>query len=476
MYIDSILESFALSPLDEFNEYSDPYDYWNESSSDELRAMYEDAVNGTTKKNIVYRLIELIKRGLAWLHAQWRKFVNFLAGLFKRGTRSADQLVTDSGIVSSDTPAEDEEDVPIPSDKKSHVPPPDGIKPAFKTMLIKINKDNSLTLKAAEIKTRNYANDFGQVPGKKGTPMSPLTILRFVENPHVIPMLLDAARIVAEEDLKDPNVASKFANAVEGYVKAWTATNMVSNEFTFKFEQVREIAKQLNDAVTYTNKIILTDDTLNNLDGTTVKNLNALTRDIMNLQMSMNALTSLMHGIYQIDRKYFGCAKTMEELDRFVALCIKYAIPTKYISWNLYKIASKELKGEGSEYSPIWGQSRVVFVPLNSNVVHKFALSEWGRQSIRSEENISSLFKKYGKEDLIATVVKTYPNHCAVDMEKVDTNKTAYGNVCGPLRNDMNEVLRDHNVKIDIIDVHPGNIGRKNGKWCCIDYGLGDRI
>lgn len=528
MYVDSILENFELSPFGEFTENADLPEYFDEAADiEEMKAMYLEASAGATKKNIFQKLLELLKKAIKWIWDKIQRFARAIASLFKRKSKTAYQTLEQSGIkpantgdiqaiaaqVAQDYSKDADDDsaaeptpvspdninnkeggvikvpVIIPASDRSTAQPPNGIDAIFSDVMMQLENDNSVTFKFSDVEKAYYRKKAGKVPAKLTSPHGPQVVLQVIQDPSILDDMAEAARILAEEDVNDIITGTRFVDAGRKFLSKVSANPSISDSYTCTLEQITNTSKRLNEISVLLDKVVTAENIFGNALPNVIDTMNGLCGCLAGFQMGMNSLTGVMGAVYQIDGKYIGSVNTMEELDRFVGNAIKNGMPTKYISWNLYMLASKELKGRGKREKPIWGQSRVAFIPTSGDVIHKFALSGWGRQSIKSEAELTKVFTKYGKQNLIAAVLKVYPSGCSCDMEKVDTCKKPNWEQLHKLQEDLNTFLNDHDVKMQINDLAAGeldhlfgvignvdNAGLKKTGWCCLDYGMNTRL
>lgn len=503
MYVDSILEQFELSPLGEFTENADPYNYFDESASyAEIKAMYEEAAEGANKKNIFQRLGGLIKKALLWIWNKLKAIVSFITG-GKR--KSAEQLAEDSGIKPNpNAPAlptpknagqkalpapqngaqgalpAPQKILALPAAKGSEVPAPD-LQVAHKQLILQIRDDGNVRI---QYKVAGAAK--ANVPNVGAKDVDPSTALAFFLTPQVSIKMAEAADFILEaQKLADPENAKKFLAAYQEFKKEFEdAENKLkglSGNVNIPTKMFVDASKALNQIGAKLSNLSTTSPDLNNVSNDVIQAMNFLSRSLADFQMGLHLIGASMQQIYQLDESYRECAKNMEQIDVFVMNCIRSGIPAKYISWNVYMVADKSLKGEGEQSNPLWGKSRIIFVPPQGNVIHKIALSEWARQQIIAEERVSAVLNQHGAQNLIASVMKTYQNKCVVDMEKVDLEHDPAPTMhdMSRLQNMVNNTLATNNIKMDVTNVanQPANVKWKPATnwWCCVDYGWTER-
>lgn len=189
----------------------------------------------------------------------------------------------------------------------------------------------------------------------------------------------------------------------------------------------------------------------------------------------MNGITEIMKRIYMIDAKYLGVISDTETLSKFVEKMAAYGIPSKYIMYNSYLIASPELNGSNSKANadkPIWGQSRCVFFPTNENSVVKIAYNPLGTIGNKNEAYVTKLLHGSSESKLIANIRKISKNKYVTEGERVNTSASVSWNTCLSIKSKLNESPRLKNIGVEITDIHPANVGsRSDGSLCIVDYG-----
>lgn len=260
-----------------------------------------------------------------------------------------------------------------------------------------------------------------------------------------------------------------------------------------KKKKLEKVKVSLNDLTIFQKKInklnykmdqfadIGTD--VSRFDKETINNFNLLTKALLDVQVSMNMLTSALENNVIINQKFVGCIKSVALLDEFVGVCVDEGMAPKYIAYNTWLVADPCIKGTSNKYKPIWGQTRFIFFPPGGRIVYKIAMSGMGITSNRAEIRTSDMFIKMGRVDLIAPIVKSWNRDAVVAMERIDATDTCSYIECGKYTSTVNNVIatyeKEHKVKlnIEISDQHKDNVKFDPINRCyrSIDYGIANR-
>lgn len=241
--------------------------------------------------------------------------------------------------------------------------------------------------------------------------------------------------------------------------------------------------KKINDLNYKLDKFANINCDVSSLSKETINNFNRLSKALLDIQVSMNALTSSLESSIIVNQQFVGSIKNLALLDQFVATCIDEGMPPKYIAYNTWLVANECIRGKGDEYKPVWGQTRFIFFPPGDKFVLKIAMSGLGITSNRAEVRTSEMFEKMGRIDLIAPIVKTWDRDTIVAMERIHSTGNVSLIECGVYTNNVNSVIseyeKEHNVKLNIkiSDQHMDNVkfDSKNKCYRSIDYGIASR-
>lgn len=215
----------------------------------------------------------------------------------------------------------------------------------------------------------------------------------------------------------------------------------------------------------------------------TINSFNLLSKKLLDIQVSMNLLTSALNNNFIVNQCFIGCIKSLALLDQFVAAMIQEGMPPKYIAYNTWLVADECIKGKKEQYKPCWGQTRFIFFPPGGKFVYKIAMSGAGITSNKAEVRTSEMFEKMDRVDLIAPVVKTWEKDAIVVMERVDNDATpSYPEVIAYTKRVNSAIAKyekDHNLHLNIAiaDQHKDNVKYDKVNKCfrSIDYGIANR-
>lgn len=241
--------------------------------------------------------------------------------------------------------------------------------------------------------------------------------------------------------------------------------------------------QKLNDLNYKLDKFANINCDVSSLDKTTIKNFNLLSKVLLDIQVSMNMLSSSLENNIIVNQCFVGCIKSLALLDQFVASCIDEGMPPKYIAYNTWLVADECIKGKGDQYKPIWGQSRFIFFPPGDRFVYKIAMSGLGITSNKAEIRTSDMFVKMDRVDLIAPVVKSWERDTIVAMERIHSTGDVSYPECGVYTKMVNSAISEyeqkHRVKLNIAisDQHKDNVKFDSINKCyrSIDYGIAKR-
>lgn len=216
------------------------------------------------------------------------------------------------------------------------------------------------------------------------------------------------------------------------------------------------------------------------VEGISDELLEALNRfaDILSsLSFGMNEFNRSIQQMYMLDEIYIGSVNTSDLLDIFVYECIMQGVPPKFISYNTWLLLDDAWKTNKDTFytkdiHPKWGQTRTVFDIKDLEYVVKIAMSGVGIRCNRNEIDVTTQFKKYHLEHLIA-YVEEYGKHAAVIFPHaivsymIPTKGDVY-----EYQGNLVDVYWDYPDLPDIRgDIHVKNVGFDElHNIVCIDY------
>lgn len=471
--------------------------FLNESfSNDELLNTIYEASQTANKKNFLQTIWGIIKKGFGLLLAGIKKLIRGIKNFFtgKKQIISADSIVsehTKPGHVDAQ-PKKNKIPVDIPADPESTVQPPkmDAI---VKNLLVKFNGNGTVTLSPTQLKyNKGKIPDQGEVMNADYYAASALYCIKHPQIFDTVNTILNSISNI-EQQLPDSNGAigtriqnmAKFreltdeiARTTESWVKSinneWSSTTVALDDFT-------NCSKKLSEVY---DKIISIDKTLdiskfNVLDHSNLaRSLNLIGDMITEINFGMNALSTAIQNVFQVDAGYKESIKNIKDLAEITDKMIKAGIPAKYIMWNIFYISHPALYGKESSNKPKWGQSRVVFIPKGNKQVYKIALNPEGLRANNAELRIYTELTKKGLQDVFCKIWCSSGNPAIVNAEFI--NKTLideYGQFAGHMEatkyvDNVNNAIKKAGLNYRIGDLHGGNFGiNSQGKVVATDYG-----
>lgn len=488
---DNFFEIFSLENPVGDALYEDPYELFSGDGNAFLEGAITEATSGTNKGNIFQRLWNFIKKIFKWIRDHLRKAWNWIKGLFKKKTKTADQILVDTGIGigygatnNKSTNSDNRISIEIESNPRSTTDMPKSIDVYFKPFITKILKDGVMFSWSSTERNINYKglNRTGAIVGHKavfrGNKIQDwrLVIVILYGGKDAMNKLKRTLELIGSKNFNYKDFCRGTNSVFESLDRTVDAFNKY--EQTFTMDNLMAFQKDLDDIVKimekfdspYSSKI---EDYKSNK--AFIASLNDLSGLVSRMQMGVNAVTSAFKEVWMVDAAFQGSIKDVKTLDEFVSKCIENNVPPKYINYNCYILSSDDIKGnKGTADKPIWGQSRTVFFPTGKQVVYKIALSTFGTRSNLAEQKLSRTFNKIGRGDLLALVTDMARNNCVVSQEKVDTDaKKPSDSDVRNLKKELNDVISKNNMYLDAIyDLHKGNVGIKNKKWVAIDFGM----
>lgn len=510
--VDTVLESFRLNPFSESEDFS-IYSLLIEDGHKFMETALAEASNGTTKKNIIQRLIEFVKKALKWCWERLTNGIKWIGNYLFKGktTMSADQVAesslgplpadkkstkTNSGPVNAEPEGSaktgskplgsNKVEIQVPSHPASEVKLPEFFTTSIKAFTIKLDADKNaikVNYNQGVVPRHNQILAKGAIL-RDNYYMDLVKVIALIMHPESMDRLMNAVKIISTRELNN-----------NGFVQAWqdfdnnfnhtvkfeddyvTLDSLV--EFDKKLAEINKILEVLDQPETVDQKGLGVGAFTMPRDSQAVTQaMNQLAGLVRTLQYGLNALFGAVGEAYVVDARYENSVSDPEQLSKFVEGMINAHIPNQYVMFNSYAVASPELKGDGSKgnmFKPKWGQTRFVFMP-NEEFVYKIAYNSMGIKSNKAEEAITNKLKETGGSDLIANVLGTTQNKHIVKVQYAsDTGKLGDSSAV-IVKDALAKHLNDNKVPFNIRDIHSNNIGKINGHLVAIDYGEVTRL
>lgn len=315
-----------------------------------------------------------------------------------------------------------------------------------------------------------------------------IEVYMMITHQELMSEFLACIDIIKSRELNNNGFHNKYQNFVNNYNNTRRSVNKVQmSDFFIKMDDLDRFNKQFVEI----NKVLEIIDLPEVIDqkgmnmgidskpydsSNIINDINDIAGLIARWQMGISGIIGSLQSVYQIDRSFNDTIDDVETLSQFVQKCFEAGIPGKYIMWNGYKISSSKLKGSGkngSENSPIWGQSRFVFFPENDkSIVYKIAYNPWGLRANKSESMITNKVNEVGEgNDIIAKVTGHTANDYIINIERADDQHVPSIAVISQVKGKLEEFCRNQKLPISLTDIHLNNVRKVKGNWVAIDYG-----
>lgn len=276
---------------------------------------------------------------------------------------------------------------------------------------------------------------------------------------------------------KSKDLRHKFKNPLKIF------SCFVSGKTTLNMSEFTEFQKRVNEALIDLDAIHSIENDLHTVSDNTVNELKKLVYDVHYIQYDMNTFTNMIQKVNLIDLKYMNSIKDRNVLSKFVADLINNGIPSKFVAYNTWLIASEDLRGSKPEYNVPAGQSRCAFFPNdNKDEILKIALNGFGITSNRNEVRFAKAIS--GEPELrkiSAMVTHAYAEDGVIAMERIVDNsggKRPTVTECEAMSKAYDDFTKKHpELRLKIKDFHDENVMWSSDRncWVSIDYGFSNR-
>ena len=514
MSLDSIYPDEVLSDDMSLEEYYESYIKMGELIEESFDGyiFQEDAKNLVRKvvKGGIYTiktLIDTLWKAITFLFRLIGRFIKFIAGLFKKKSTSADQVLWNmTGDVlkpNKNVKSGKEHITGAPGSEITS----DTVDIIVRDFDIFVNNDNSsikikyinsfpeLGIDVTNTDDKNYKHAylFGDIKGPLTAGIGKFTIAAILLSGKEIDgisfdELMDRFKSVIADvnsELENVNgdyrnddpILSKIVNELDDLrsklMKIYEHTSdKIIESFEFKYKDVLRVQKKLNDIIPVVDKLRYVDlDKINS--GVAKNNFSVIINDITTLfnimVFSINKVSNEMSSLWVVNGRYKNQCNDISVLSKITDGFIKTGIPSKFVRHNLMILLSKDLNTS----SPKMGQSRCVFFPKDKRIVLKAATNAVGIQGNISEYNITQALKRLGVHDLVAPIVQKWSDS-VVAQEKCSTlGYLEAQHAKSKVEETLETIQKNHpSFKFGIDDVHEENVGKSpSGNYVIIDYG-----
>ena len=456
-------------------------------------------------KKVFITLWNMIKNFLSWIGSLITTAINYLKTLFKKNKNpgTADQCAEEAGIsarsLESGTRTEKIvfEKVGKDGNRADII---NDIKIISKDLSIEFGKNGDIkvrfitSLLRNELKV-NYGNNLPN-PGVKVKDMKPApsfhlyTATLFLRDKERMTKLEETIELINQlleccknTDKRDSTRIRELGNKIHENCNESVNNNDLSNALSDKdiylcsfnisqlIDMQKRINKMQNDMSTFSGSNIDMSLVFNSV----IRDISGVCSLLNQIQMGMNVFTGMMKDSSIIDERYHMQINDSETLDKFVTSMHEHGIPSKFVAYNAYLACSEEYRGS-KKYKPVWGQSRIVFIPSdNKNIVRKIALSGFGIQANRNEQYIYEEVKDTGDQELInyfAPVVGLSKKYAVLEMKRLNARRRPFIFSAIKIKDDINYRLHQNNKRFMVDDLHPQNFAKSSdGHFQAIDYG-----
>lgn len=449
------------------------------------------------KPGVLKKILNMIKSVLGFIGRLFKKLINFIIGLFRRQSKTADQIAEEVGL-------EPNEDSSKESKTKTQIKYEEfdntgkGSKKTFdielikKDVIIKMGKNRSFHVKECGFgnlkgndKNPNY--DFPPGLSKNPIPVSGMN-----------PQYKTAIACLTDDGIQ---LFNKFVDDTQ---KLFDALKRGESDIHLIIRTARQSRRMLTDHIDHKmysdvdneisydaitalqKKVTELSKTIDDITGSEEipensnlgSNLKEIYMSLLNIQIGLNQLTHDLSFVQNVDKRFAGTAKTPEQVAKFAKLGINSGMTASNLIFNLYLISDASIRGNDIEIKA--GQTRAVFFPDNNpDHVYKFALNGVGLASNRFEEKYTALTSKYPDLDnFIALITNVYEGGYGVEQERAEESEKS-DRISG-----INDFLtawekwnrENPEVPISPTDVHYDNIGwsKRTNDWVALDYGMND--
>lgn len=424
------------------------------------------------------------------------KIINTIKGIFKKKTKSVDQILEDCNIKPTNSARTSapvktstnnvssaktsKEVISIPASEKSEVIPINGVI-LTKDLVARFNENDTFmisyldTLIAVDKKDNS---DYLNIPynekviSNKVNNMGDIrAVFDLVINRNFFNRFEYVVQDVCEFFTGESTDSSKMLSSIDDFEEIMTKSKVTANT-NIDINAFVRIQTKFNTLWKLVDKcsIASTDNIVS--DNSHQESLQFLLNKMANFQMGFNKIGIALQEIYFIDKAYFESVNDLNKLDQFVDEMITGGMPPKYIQQNAWLVASKAIKGSSNKDKPIWGQSRVVFFPDdNTDIVHKIAMSGFG---INGNKNEVFVTNKFGNAagNFVSKITSAEKNNAVVSAIRVDTSQEPNEGETKLAAENINAYIKSKGLKFFIGDLHSKNFGRnKRNQLVVVDYG-----
>ena len=475
--MDAILERFNLDPLAGYDDFV--------FENAEVIQYITEASEGATKKNILQKLWDLIKKLINILKKGLAKMINFIKRLVSRKNKTADQIIQEAlgESLKPNKVSGDSLNVKMNAIQKDGSIKVEEFDVAAKNIYAKL-KDDCLYINwnmwKGGLDADNKVSDGKSMNQPKGGMFFQYHIFfNFYENLEKI-------------DQKFHELETKLQN---GQMKDGLFDYMglealilpkVQHAFKFKEKELKlDRIDQILDLIKWAEEHLLTDKNKwirDEDEPHSIKFFNCLAQVLSGLQFAINDIGTCLRLRDDIDASFVKSVHSAEDLDKVVKAFIDNHLPAGVIARMTARIADENLCFYTLADNVPIGQSRGVLIPKDKKIVYKFATNQIGIMGNKNENTVTNIARKTDTSDLIAQVIKLEKNACVSMIEKASTPAAAWvsPNYAEQMKN-LNKELNSRTGKFaksgyHVIDLHMNNVGLIGDRLVATDYGMIEKL
>lgn len=478
--------SYTLEPFGEYAEYPftkyDPMILFecDESFMDDIMLEASEA----KKENIIQKIKNIILKALRWIREHVSRLINGIRSIGKKNITSPNAICDKLNI--------------RPRRKRD---PNDFSQKAadsfYNDFITKVH-DGKITINPYKLMMNHHRTE---VSGREinGGGTRAMAVINLIIDPKPLDdyirlftkmtntMSLSSVTVTDINKLFDECKPFTGRPSAAGYAIDKITSNKINKSYTsveFSIEQMMAFQLKVDDITKVAERFDNVWDNLNILirtkgpQGKVVEKkymdiLNELSWVCVNLQGGLHAIMNNMKGVYLIAPEYYGSISDPKVLAKFVAACMDYGIPNKYLVNNIYMISDVSLKGSANPDKPNMGFGRMTLIPPEGNAVYKVAINRYGVRSNKNDFMVMEAVRGKPLARFFAVTYESYEDYTINVMEKVDAGKSNQPNMieAGQLGNTINAELDKANAGFHISDIKADAFGKKDGRYVIYDYG-----
>ena len=495
MYADILLESMNIDPIGDM--FNDPDFFFMEESNieNEYVESLMELTEGVNVGNFFEKAWNFIKKIFGFLIKQAQRFARWIALLFKKKTKTIDDILIDLGVnvVKNKKTGK----VKLLIDERSEMAGMEDIEAITKPFFVQFAADSQrvfISYKEAKAAYRSAIFDIAKntIFGKNDVDENTNGKIKGFGAPLPVNARFDLVfKIIIERPYQDH--ITKFVKTIlqnntemadATYKEFKSFIDDVNNanikikdrKISFSLQQLMDFQKWLNETFNLISEVGQPDNSKYPNDQNIVNLINEFLEFCNNLQMGMNIISNAIKQIYLIDIDWLESIDDITVLGKFVDSMIQSGVPPKFIMFNSILAASKKLKGDADHNKPVCGQTRAILFPYDKKIVYKIAVSQMGILSNKAEYDLYKKLSAAGIGDLFAATYDHSESFSVISGERVDTSRKCTIADANAMKKKVVEVTDKIGLPIGIDhDIHFKNIGYRGNQMVVLDYGNNTR-